>query len=592
MSQEGEISHSNANKWRNKYLDLIERHEQLIKSNDSKQDQMRRALMVVALLAEGQTDSIDKPLADLREAIKPDSNNLSLEKNVKALQSEMNRFEHKWQIQSEEVLQSMQKAAKNLLQLPLPFAQKQRIKKVLNQSKSELEQWTGYSKQLKSWTNLIAELPLQTDSIDQNTGPSVGFFSRLFQRPPQAPSQPTAAETEHAENLLDLDNDTDTELKKVSAGATSTSAADNDTLSIEVANTEGEQQKISYSAIEKDVSAMINRLLSKLVIPASYHDRLNALKVKLASKLDWYDLVPTLEEVANLVIDAVGNGQAEFEQFLQGLDNRLETIQDIVNSASKGQLARSDARDEFAGILEKKINDIRSEVSNKNSLGALSNSISEHLGLILQAMHSYSSAENERETELTRQLEQMQSKLDEMENLAQVAQVALEEQRKKAMHDPLTGLPNRESYQQRLEQEVQRLERYGGKLSLIVCDVDLFKRINDSYGHLAGDKVLTIIARSLQKKLRVSDFIARFGGEEFVILMPGTSAEEALVVAEKLRKTIELSPFNFKKEPVQITISFGISQFSENESPEEVFSRADKALYKAKELGRNQSQIG
>ncbi len=591
MSQEGEFSHNNASRWRNKYLDLIERHEQLIKSNDSKQDQMRRALMVVALLAEGQTNSIDKPLATLREAIKPDSSNPDLEKNVKALQAEMNRFEHKWQMQSEEILQTMQKAAKNLLQLPLPFAQKQHIKKVLNQSKNELEQWAGYSKQLKSWTQLIAELPLQTDSIDESAGPAVGFFSRLFQRPPQTPSQPTAVETEDS---LDLNNDSDTEFKKISAGVTSTDtkAANSGSVSIEVTDTEGEQQRISYSAIEKDVSAMINRLLAQLVIPASYHDRLNALKVKLASKLDWYDLVPTLEEVANLVIDAVGNGQAEFEQFLQGLDNRLETIQDIVNSASKGQLARSDARDEFAGILEKKVNDIRSEVSNKNSLGALSNSISEHLGLILQAMQSYSSAENERETELTKQLEQMQSKLDEMENLAQVAQVALEEQRKKAMHDPLTGLPNRESYQQRLEQEVQRLDRYGGKLSLIVCDVDLFKRINDSYGHLAGDKVLTIIARSLQKKLRVSDFIARFGGEEFVILMPGTSAEDALIAAEKLRKTIELSPFNFKKEPVQITISFGISQFSKDESPEEVFARADKALYKAKELGRNQSQIG
>ena len=549
MSQEGEFSHNNASRWRNKYLDLIERHEQLIKSNDSKQDQMRRALMVVALLAEGQTNSIDKPLATLREAIKPDSSNPDLEKNVKALQAEMNRFEHKWQMQSEEILQTMQKAAKNLLQLPLPFAQKQHIKKVLNQSKNELEQWAGYSKQLKSWTQLIAELPLQTDSIDESAGPAVGFFSRLFQRPPQTPSQPTAVETEDS---LDLNNDSDTEFKKISAGVTSTDtkAANSGSVSIEVTDTEGEQQRISYSAIEKDVSAMINRLLAQLVIPASYHDRLNALKVKLASKLDWYDLVPTLEEVANLVIDAVGNGQAEFEQFLQGLDNRLETIQDIVNSASKGQLARSDARDEFAGILEKKVNDIRSEVSNKNSLGALSNSISEHLGLILQAMQSYSSAENERETELTKQLEQMQSKLDEMENLAQVAQVALEEQRKKAMHDPLTGLPNRESYQQRLEQEVQRLDRYGGKLSLIVCDVDLFKRINDSYGHLAGDKVLTIIARSLQKKLRVSDFIARFGGEEFVILMPGTSAEDALIAAEKLRKTIELSPFNFKKEPV------------------------------------------
>ena len=206
----------------------------------------------------------------------------------------------------------------------------------------------------------------------------------------------------------------------------------------------------------------------------------------------------------------------------------------------------------------------------------------------MTAMQEYRVEEDSRESVLTHQLEDMQNKLDEMEKSAIAAQHAIEEQRKKAMHDALTGLPNREAYQQRLEQEVHRLQRYGNKLSLMVCDIDLFKRINDNYGHLAGDKVLKIIAKSLQINLRDSDFIARFGGEEFVCLMPETSKEDAKIVAEKLRKKIEGSPFNFKKEPVQITISFGISEFAEGDSADDVFERADKALYKAKENGRNQ----
>ena len=308
--------------------------------------------------------------------------------------------------------------------------------------------------------------------------------------------------------------------------------------------------------------------------------------------MNWYELVPLLEQVSNLVIDALGDGQEEFENFLQGLDQRLETIQKLVNHASQGQLTRSEARTEFEGMLEGQVDEIRSVVNNKHDLGELGHSITEHLGIIIQAMHDFSSEEHLRENELKQQLGDMQLRLDEMEKLAQSAQHAIEEQRKKAMHDSLTGLPNRESYQQRLDQEVQRFKRYGGKLSLMVCDVDLFKRINDTYGHLAGDKVLKIIAKSLQKNLRSSDFIARFGGEEFVALMPETSTDEALIVAEKLRKKIEESPFNFKKEPVQITVSFGISEIIEGESIDEVFNRADKALYKAKENGRNQVQIG
>jgi diguanylate cyclase len=243
-------------------------------------------------------------------------------------------------------------------------------------------------------------------------------------------------------------------------------------------------------------------------------------------------------------------------------------------------------------MLEGQVNEIRSVVNSKNDLGELGHSISEHLGLIIQAMHAFSSEDNHRETELTEQLRDMQLKLDEVEKLAVSAQYAIEEQRRKAMHDSLTGLPNREFYQQRLEQELQRIKRYGGKLSLMVCDVDLFKRINDNYGHLAGDKVLNIIAKSLQKNLRSSDFIARYGGEEFVALMPETSTAEAKIIAEKLRKKVERSPFNFKKEPIQITVSFGISEFAPGESADEVFSRADKALYAAKEKGRNQVQLG
>jgi diguanylate cyclase len=288
----------------------------------------------------------------------------------------------------------------------------------------------------------------------------------------------------------------------------------------------------------------------------------------------------------------LGDGQKEFENFLQGLDHRLETIQQLVSDASQGQINRSDARLVFEGMLEGEVDSIRSVVNSKNDLGELGHSISAHLGLIIQAMQTFSSEEYYRETELTEQLRHMQLKLDDMEKLAESAQYAIEEQRKKAMHDSLTGMPNREAYQQRLEQEVKRIERYGGKLSLMVCDVDLFKRINDAYGHLAGDKVLKIIANSLQKNLRSTDFIARFGGEEFVALMPETSTSEAKIVAEKMRIKIEESPFNFKKEPVQITVSFGISEFAEGESADEVFSRADKALYEAKDKGRNRVQLG
>lgn len=554
MSQSRDNSMKNTDKWRNKYLDLIEKHEQLGQSSEQKQDQLRRALVIVSLLAEGQADSIDTPLAKLRDTLKPQNNGRGLESSLQTLQVEVNRFDQKWQLQANEILLSLEKASQNLLQFPCSNADKRRIEKIANKSGLHLKQWSGYSKQLKAWAELLADITLEQPSNINKEGQEVGFFSRLFQRNSnlEATSQPIEQNSVAPEQAT----------------------------------------RPSYGQIEQEISVMLSRLLQQLVIPSRFHQRLDYLRQKLTNKLNWYELVPLLEQVSNLIIDALGDGQEEFEQFLQGLDQRLETIQNLVDNASQGQLDRQEIRAAFEGMLEGQVDEIRSVVNSKNDLGELGHSISQHLSLIIQAMQTYRTEENNREAELTQQLTEMQAKLNEMEQLAEKAQHAIEEQRKKAMHDALTGLPNRESYQQRIEQETHRIERYGGSLSLMMCDIDLFKRINDNYGHLAGDKVLKIIARSLQSNLRDSDFIARFGGEEFIVLMPETSAEEAKFVADKLRKKIEESPFNFKKEPVQITISFGISEFSQGESLEEVFQRADKALYKAKENGRNQVMLG
>ena len=563
MSQQGDSSSKSTNKWRDKYLDLIERHELLEKSSESSRDQMRRALVMVSLLAEGQAENIDLPLSKLRESIKPQNNNKGLESILQTLQVEVNRFEQQWKIKADLLLGDIQKAAKKLLLLPCDTQQKKQITKVRKQTKDALKSWTGHADQLQSWANLITSIQIgekpdnknsQKESTEEKTG---GFFSRLFQRE-------TVEETP-TPNIENQTLDSDPEMSTAQPG---------------------------YDHIEQEISSMLSNLLHQLVIPERFYQRLEALKKKLTEKLNWYELVPLLEQVANLVIDALGDGQEEFEQFLQGLDHRLETIQNLVNDASQGQLDRSQARDAFESTLEGEVDEVRSIINSKNDLGALGHSISQHLGLIMSAMQEYRVEENNREEHLTNQLSDMQNKLNEMEKLAEMAQHAIEEQREKAMHDALTGLPNREAYQQRLDQEVQRYERYGNKLSLMVCDIDLFKRINDNYGHLAGDKVLKIIAKSLQVNLRDTDFIARFGGEEFVALMPETSCEEAKIVAEKLRKKIENSPFNFKKEPVQITISFGISEFSKGDTANDVFERADKALYKAKENGRNQVLLG
>jgi diguanylate cyclase (GGDEF)-like protein/PAS domain S-box-containing protein len=167
---------------------------------------------------------------------------------------------------------------------------------------------------------------------------------------------------------------------------------------------------------------------------------------------------------------------------------------------------------------------------------------------------------------------------------------ALEEMLKKlANTDSLTGLFNRRVFLERLDQESDRISRLGGTAVLLMLDLDFFKRVNDTYGHATGDEVLKRFADIVRKNSRNIDVPARFGGEEFVILLPGTGQDEALVMAERLRRQVSEVVIVHPKGIVKITVSIGAALLSsQNTDSELVLNRADSAMYTAKELGRNQ----
>jgi two-component system, cell cycle response regulator len=160
-----------------------------------------------------------------------------------------------------------------------------------------------------------------------------------------------------------------------------------------------------------------------------------------------------------------------------------------------------------------------------------------------------------------------------------------------ATTDPLTRLLNRRALLERLSREVDRAKRYESKLTLLLLDVDHFKRINDERGHLVGDGVLRQIGALVEASVRTVDIAARYGGEEFVLILPETSQDGGIIFAERLRESIERYPFDTSgEEPLHLTASFGVATFPSTrvESTEDLFARADEALYRAKSSGRNQ----
>jgi len=190
-------------------------------------------------------------------------------------------------------------------------------------------------------------------------------------------------------------------------------------------------------------------------------------------------------------------------------------------------------------------------------------------------------------TRLRRELKEsraaLQARLQEVERLQ-------EQLREQALQDPLTGMFNRRYLDAFLERELARARRDGNPLTVMILDIDHFKQINDHYGHLFGDRVIRAIGAALKAGIKGRDFVSRYGGEEFAILLPDTPVSGALVVAENIRRTVagsRIRRLNSEEVVGNITLSAGIAAFSSVEAGEGLFERADAALYRAKNLGRN-----
>ncbi len=180
-----------------------------------------------------------------------------------------------------------------------------------------------------------------------------------------------------------------------------------------------------------------------------------------------------------------------------------------------------------------------------------------------------------------------QRTLKQLQQLNQELQQALLELEHLARTDKLTGAWNRRRLEETVIGEMERQKRYGQPLSLLILDIDFFKKINDTHGHAIGDQVLAGLARMLQFSIRASDALARWGGEEFVLMCPGTALQTMTMLAERLREKVARTAF---PEVGNVTVSMGIAEYLPGETWEHWFSRADAALYRAKASGRNQVQ--
>ncbi|WP_432697044.1 GGDEF domain-containing protein [Marinobacterium sp. YM272] len=347
---------------------------------------------------------------------------------------------------------------------------------------------------------------------------------------------------------------------------------------------------VDLEILESRVAAQMLLLIETLNIESEGLPLARKLIARLEKGVKAAELPELMAELVNLAGYATGLEHEEFENYLLNLNEQLAYVQDFLSQNRVEEGTAFNAHKELDSQVRQDVKRLHQSVRTSTELATLKREVSRQLSSIVKTMDHFRDQENEREQRMQQRYEALLEKVEQMELETGRVKSRMEEEQLRARTDPLTGLPNRVAYDDHIAAEMLRWERYNTTFSIAIIDLDRFKAINDHYGHLAGDKVLRLVARVLQKNLRASDFIARFGGEEIVVLFPSTVLADAMIAARKLKDAVAGSPFNFRGEPVQVTASVGVSEVRGGDSVDSIFSRADQALYQAKESGRDRVQ--
>ncbi len=292
-------------------------------------------------------------------------------------------------------------------------------------------------------------------------------------------------------------------------------------------------------------------------------------------------------DLAQAQIATLQRARQEADRLLLQFSERLEDIaRHLRNESEEHSNAQIEQRafgQQLLGHTQALVDQTRSA----SDLGQLQEQVYRHLTAIDQRVREHRSREETRAVAYKERTEALYERIESLENQTRSLTRSVNKLERQASTDGLTRVPNRAAYDKRIAAELQQYKRDQRPRCIAAIDIDHFKTINDRYGHQAGDKVLQMLAQHWSRRLRDCDFFGRYGGEEFVMLLDNSNEQQALLLANKLRQSVEKLGFHFRQQPVSVTISCGITGFREGDTPQALFERADRALYEAKRNGRN-----
>ena len=541
--------------WKQKYFSQLEESERREKQWQDAEELLRKTISRLTLAADGLDAALDRQLRDLRNAIRDHASTAQLDGLLEDLSRSLVKLDGQRKRGRQDAGAGPLLALLDAVSLPKGTARQSKALRKQLQSAAA----AGDTAAIQAFAELIhAGFELSAPAAPgAESSARPGLLQRLFR---------TGSEPSH--------DGPGTGALPGSPGAA-----------------------VSGEAVHQatdSIREILIRLLERLSLPEQFVAEVEAIRDQIEKTADGETWDRVLERIADLIQAIRSQTQKEkqgIENFLKQLTERLQEVDRHLQSSGEIHDESHQAGEQLDTAVKREINGIGTRLRDATDLDQLKHALQTHIDTVIAHLDRHREEEQRRHERAGQQIAEMSARLNAMESEAETLRSRVSEERNQAMTDALTGIPNRLAYEQRLEQEVARWKRFGTPLVLVVWDIDHFKRVNDRFGHRAGDKVLRTIARVLADRVRETDFVARYGGEEFAMLMTGSPMDACLHVAETLRAAVEATGFHFRDEAVTITASCGLAEMRDGDSTEQWFERADRALYRAKQEGRNRCEL-
>ncbi len=493
-------------------------------------EMLSTGIVRISHAASGVDDRLDRRLSDLRKSVRAGLDPNSLERLIVEVSRAIIALDSKQSAAQKECASSAEALLKALDQLQPNWRLQRRRKAAAARLKSKSPDLPGF---LRDYSEILASAVAEYDP----SAADKGFLSRMLNK-----------------------------------GGSSTPAPDPG----------------AAEAME-DIRRALIRMLEHIDCSGELKRLTKRQRDRLTNTLDPTLLPDMLQAIADLAETAAGLQKKRFEEFAQKLAEQMANLQSVVSACADAEGESEANREQLESKINERTRSIQGHIGKAANLSELQRAVTLEVGGITKDLDSFREADQLRHKKFEASMDVLHARLGEAQAECNDLYSEIAKLRQRSQLDSLSGLPNRAAFMMRAQVEYERATRYGSPLSIAVVDIDHFKRINDSFGHRAGDTVIAELGSLIARNLRKSDFVCRYGGEEFVMLLPETTLDRAYQAAEKVRIAVSECPFAFRDRRVQLSVSIGVAELEPKQSISDLVEKADVALYEAKSAGRNRS---